>query len=105
MASLALLPYVVSTTFDASSSNLDLVRSSPSYHFLFTRLGGRVSSFREGSYGRGASLRVRSRRNLVLRVGAARGMAPDEEKMTRRSPLDFPVVSVSKLFSLYMMNF
>ncbi|XP_024401338.1 uncharacterized protein [Physcomitrium patens] len=25
------------------------------------------------------------------RVGAVRGMAPDEEKMTRRSPLDFPI--------------
>jgi hypothetical protein len=24
--------------------------------------------------------------------GVARGMAPDEEKMTRRSPLDFPLV-------------
>ncbi|XP_024364348.1 uncharacterized protein [Physcomitrium patens] len=24
-------------------------------------------------------------------VGAVRGMAPDEEKMTRRSPLDFPI--------------
>jgi hypothetical protein len=26
--------------------------------------------------------------------GVARGMAPDEEKMTRRSPLDFPLVRI-----------
>ncbi len=43
--------------------------------------------------------RRRRRREMTMAwgrrgAGVARGMAPDEEKMTRRSPLDFPLVSL-----------
>jgi hypothetical protein len=43
--------------------------------------------------------RMRRRREMTMAwgrrgAGVARGMAPDEEKMTRRSPLDFPLVSL-----------
>jgi hypothetical protein len=38
--------------------------------------------------------------------GVARGMAPDEEKMTRRSPLDFPLVrTFSPSVALYLVSF
>jgi hypothetical protein len=38
--------------------------------------------------------------------GVARGMAPDEEKMTRRSPLDFPLVRIfSPSLALDLVSF
>lgn len=65
--------------------------------------GQRTRSSR--STGTGALI---SRPVLLRRLGVI-CMAPDEEKMTRRSPLDFPIVcfipSLSLYFYLYLFNF
>lgn len=89
---MALLSFSASTTAPTAalrptSSSSNVSTSSSSSSFRRSGVGCFLSPL---SLNSSLCSKVRARRSMVV------CMAPDEEKMTRRSPLDFPIVCFSR---------